>query len=254
MSERDRPEVRRGSPRRRRRERAGASRECGSRELSLAGRPALREQVVAGVVLPLVAGLARASASAGPASPLEHRRRATSSSGRPEPSQAPRSRGGSDRGWRSPWPRSRCRRGAPRRPRLTLSKNSVQSNADISRMLVITLRTVTFIAAWRWCSTRTISSAVVPWAARRSSSQRSAGVTAGSWSRRRWTSWTANGGRAARRSSNRRSDRRRRLRRRRRRAPSRLVGQRVGLLARRLARARCARRDGAGSRPARCGA
>ena len=32
-------------------------------------------------------------------------------------------------------------------------------------MLVITFRTVTFIVAWRWCSRRTISSAVVPWAA-----------------------------------------------------------------------------------------
>ena len=57
-------------------------------------------------------------------------------------------------------------------------------------MLVITFRTVTFIVAWRWCSRRTISSAVVPWAARSSSSQRRAGVTAGSWSRRRWKSWT----------------------------------------------------------------
>ena len=42
-------------------------------------------------------------------------------------------------------------------------------------MLVITLRTVTFIVAWRWCSRRTISSAVVPCAASSSSSQRSAG-------------------------------------------------------------------------------
>ena len=57
-------------------------------------------------------------------------------------------------------------------------------------MLVITLRTVTFIVAWRWCSRRTISSAVVPSAARSSSSQRRAGVIAGSWSRRRWKSWT----------------------------------------------------------------
>jgi hypothetical protein len=57
-------------------------------------------------------------------------------------------------------------------------------------MLVITLRTVTFILAWRWCSSRTVSSAVVPSAASSSSSQPSAGVTAGSWSRRRWKSWT----------------------------------------------------------------
>ena len=59
--------------------------------------------------------------------------------------------------------------------RLTLSTNWAQSNHEIRRMLVITLRTVTFIVAWRWCSMRTISSAVVPSAARSSSSQRRAG-------------------------------------------------------------------------------
>ncbi len=56
---------------------------------------------------------------------------------------------------------------------LTLSTNWAQSNHEIRRMLVITLRTVTFIVAWRWCSRRTISSAVVPSDARSSSSQRS---------------------------------------------------------------------------------
>ena len=44
-------------------------------------------------------------------------------------------------------------------------------------MLVITLRTVTFTAPCRLTLLQTISSAVVPWAARRSSSQRSAGVS-----------------------------------------------------------------------------
>ena len=34
--------------------------------------------------------------------------------------------------------------------------------ADIERMLVITLRTVTLDAPWRWCSSRTTASAVVP--------------------------------------------------------------------------------------------
>ena len=57
-------------------------------------------------------------------------------------------------------------------------------------MLVMMLRTVTFVAPWRWCSSRTSSSAVVPSRARRSSSQPTAGVTSGSWSRSRWTSWT----------------------------------------------------------------
>ena len=38
-------------------------------------------------------------------------------------------------------------------------------------MLVITLRTVTFIVAWRWCSRRTISSAVVPCSATTFSNQ-----------------------------------------------------------------------------------
>ncbi len=33
--------------------------------------------------------------------------------------------------------------------RLTLSKNSAQSTSDISRMLVMMLRTVTFDAPWR---------------------------------------------------------------------------------------------------------
>ena len=62
----------------------------------------------------------------------------------------------------------------------------------MSRMLVMMLRTVTVIAAWRRCSTSAISSAVVPCAASRSFSQASAGVTAGSWSRSRCTSSTAN--------------------------------------------------------------
>ena len=57
-------------------------------------------------------------------------------------------------------------------------------------MLVITLRTVTFMVAMRWCSSWTSSSAVVPCEASSRSSSRSAGVTAGSWSRRRWKSWT----------------------------------------------------------------
>ena len=44
--------------------------------------------------------------------------------------------------------------------KLTLSTNSAQSNHEIRRMLVITLRTVTFIVAIRWCSSCTSSSAV----------------------------------------------------------------------------------------------
>ena len=74
--------------------------------------------------------------------------------------------------------------------RLTCSKKPFQSKADIRRMLVITLRTVTFMAACASWSSRTMSSVVVPCAARRSSSQRSAGTTVGSCSRRRCTSWT----------------------------------------------------------------
>ena len=63
--------------------------------------------------------------------------------------------------------------------RLTLSKNSAQSNVDIVRMLVITLRTVTFIAAWRWCSWRTSSSGDVPRPASCSLEPASAGVDVG---------------------------------------------------------------------------
>ena len=42
--------------------------------------------------------------------------------------------------------------------RLTLSKNSAQSTSDISRMLVMMLRTVTLEAPWRWCSSCTTRS------------------------------------------------------------------------------------------------
>ena len=80
----------------------------------------------------------------------------------------------------------------------TLSTNSAQSNHVIRRMLVITLRTVTFIVAMRWCSSWTSSSAVVPCEASSRSSSRSAGVTAGSWSRSRWKSWTRAGRRELR--------------------------------------------------------
>ena len=74
--------------------------------------------------------------------------------------------------------------------RLTLSKNAGQSKVDISRRLVMTLRTVSFVAAWRWCSTRTRSSGAVPRAAKWSLSHCHAGVESGSCSRRRWTSCT----------------------------------------------------------------
>ncbi len=46
-------------------------------------------------------------------------------------------------------------------------------------MLVITLRTVTCVATCSCCSCRTISSAEIPWAARRSASHGTAGVTCG---------------------------------------------------------------------------
>ena len=81
-------------------------------------------------------------------------------------------------------------------------------------MLVITLRTVTFIAACRWCSRRTISSVLVPWASSRASSQCSAGTRSGSCSRSRRTSWTAKAvgsGRCSRRSKRQRGLRRRAL-------------------------------------------
>ena len=76
--------------------------------------------------------------------------------------------------------------------RLTLSKKSAQSACDSRRMLVITLRTVAWLAICSWCSTCTSSSAVVDSRASLRSSQSSAGVTAGSCSRSRWTSCTAN--------------------------------------------------------------
>ena len=47
-------------------------------------------------------------------------------------------------------------------------------------MLVITLRTVTFIVAMRWCCRWTSSSVVTPCDSTNRSSQGSAGVTAGS--------------------------------------------------------------------------
>ncbi len=45
--------------------------------------------------------------------------------------------------------------------RLTSSNDFGQLTSAISRMLVMMLRTVTFDAPCRWCSSRTISSAVV---------------------------------------------------------------------------------------------
>jgi cyclic beta-1,2-glucan synthetase len=57
-------------------------------------------------------------------------------------------------------------------------------------VLVMILRTVTLPATWRWCSSRTTPSTVLPLSARRSSSQASAGAMPGSWSRSLCTSWT----------------------------------------------------------------
>ena len=80
--------------------------------------------------------------------------------------------------------KSICAKSLPARSasstRLTLSKKSDHSNSEISRMLVMMLRTVTFEPPCRWCSSLTIASAVVPSAASRSSSHMSAGVTLGS--------------------------------------------------------------------------
>ena len=61
-------------------------------------------------------------------------------------------------------------------------------------MLVMMLRTVTFEAPWRWCSSRTTWSESSFCSCSSSSSHSSAGVTPGSWSRRRCTSCTANAG------------------------------------------------------------
>ena len=75
--------------------------------------------------------------------------------------------------------------------RLTASNSSAQSMAEISRMLVMMLRTVTFEAPWRCCACSTASSTVSPCCARRSSSQPSAGMVRGSWPRRRLASCAA---------------------------------------------------------------
>ena len=117
---------------------------------------------------------------------------------------------------RAPAPRSRCGRGCgsenPSRrsgrrstsrssTRLNRSTSSDQSTSEISRMLVMMLRTVTLPATCRWCSACTTPSAVRPWRARRWSIQVSAGAMLGSWSRRRWTSWTKKASESARGSS-----------------------------------------------------
>ena len=80
---------------------------------------------------------------------------------------------------------TRCRRRSTSSTRLMRSTSSVQSTSEIRRMLVMMLRTVTVAAPCLWCSSRTTASAVVPCAARCWSSQVSAGVTLGSWSRSR---------------------------------------------------------------------
>ena len=59
-------------------------------------------------------------------------------------------------------------------------------------MLVMMFRTVAFAAPWAWCSRATASVADVPWALSFRLSQTRAGVTNSSWSRSRWTNWTAN--------------------------------------------------------------
>ncbi len=76
--------------------------------------------------------------------------------------------------------------------RLTLSKKSAQSAEERRRMLVMTLRTVAWLAICAWCSTWTRSSTVVASRAIRRSSHSRAGVTAGSCSRNLWPSATAN--------------------------------------------------------------
>ena len=80
--------------------------------------------------------------------------------------------------------KSICARSLPARSalstRLTLSKNSDHSSSEISRMLVMMLRTVTFEAPCCLWSSRTSASAVFPWAESPASSQTSAGVTFGS--------------------------------------------------------------------------
>ena len=84
--------------------------------------------------------------------------------------------------------------------RLSRSNSCFQSASEIRRKLVMMLRTETFAApCWRWTS-RTTASVVVSCTARRSSSQFSAGVIFGSWSRNRCTSWTAKAFESARRS------------------------------------------------------
>ena len=87
---------------------------------------------------------------------------------------------GSDCAWGNPSRRSRCRRAATSSTRLTLSKNSAQSTSDIRRMLVMTLRTVTFDRALALMLARARSRRrSCPARASRSSSQRSAGVDRG---------------------------------------------------------------------------
>ena len=76
--------------------------------------------------------------------------------------------------------------------RLTLSKNSSQSMEDIHRMLLMMFRTVALAAPWAWCSWATTSLGDVPWALSFRLSQTRAGMIDASWSRSRWTSWTAN--------------------------------------------------------------
>ena len=75
--------------------------------------------------------------------------------------------------------------------RLTLSNSSAQSMSEISRMLVMTLRTVTLDAPCRWCACSTTSPTDVPCSCSRSSSQPSAGVVRGSWSLSRLASCAA---------------------------------------------------------------
>ena len=81
--------------------------------------------------------------------------------------------------WRNPWPRNPAEAVSASSTRLTLSKNSAQSTSDMSRMLVMMLRTVTFDAPWRWCSSCSSCSELGFVCASSSSSHSSAGVIFG---------------------------------------------------------------------------
>ena len=127
---------------------------------------------------------------------------------RPSPGRSSRRSAGIGRWWRSPAAGRRRRGprgGSPRRGCSARRRRSSRS-AESRRRLSTQLPTVTWLAAWQWCSRRRTSLGSVPCAAS-SASRCSKASLAPSWSRRSCISRTTNGSLSPPKSGERRGGR-----------------------------------------------